>query len=259
MIKKLLIFLILVSITTPFAEAIPLSDKTGLKFTFPVNTNGHSFVVEATGNLDVTNLNFDEETKSITLFVLSSLENNLLEISFSNKLLGGDYTILLDNDEFSPKIQKGSNVTFVTMDFSGTGKHKIEIFGTTSLDFFEIRDVIDFDISDGYVDEIEGNQSTNSLIFTLFDPGDDGVLSIKLSDDIITPFDDGSFLVLIDDIESEYVIDDDNIIINFNSNSKKIEIVGTYVIPEFHEIAPLILATSFITLIALKKYKKLFI
>ena len=82
---------------------------------------------------------------------------------------------------------------------------------------------------------------------------------IKLSDDVITPFDDGSFLVLIDDIESEYVIDDDNIIINFNSDSKKIEIVGTYVIPEFHEIAPLILATSFITLIALKKYKKLFI
>ena len=259
MIKKLLIFLILVSITTPFAEAIPLSDKTGLKFTFPVNTNGHSFIVEATGNLDVTNLNFDEETKSITLFVLSSLENNLLEISFSNKLLGGEYTILLDNNEFSTELQKGNSVTFVTMDFSGTGKHKIEIFGTTSLDFFEIRDVVDFDISDGYVDEIEGNQSTNSLIFTLFDPGDDGELFIKLSDDVITPFDDGSFLVLIDDIESEYVIDDDNIIINFNSDSKKIEIVGTYVIPEFHEIAPLILATSFITLIALKKYKKLFI
>ena len=64
MIKKLLILLILVSITTPFANAVPLSDKTGLKFTFPVNTDGHSFVVEATGNLDITNLNFDKETKS---------------------------------------------------------------------------------------------------------------------------------------------------------------------------------------------------
>ena len=259
MIKKLLILLILVSITTPFANAVPLSDKTGLKFTFPVNTDGHSFVVEATGNLDITNLNFDKETKSITLFVLSSLENNSLEISFSNNLLGGDYVMLLDNDEFSPKLQKGSDVTFVTMDFSGTGKHKIEIFGTTYLDFFEVRDVIDFDISDGYVDDVEGNQSTNSLIFTLFDPGDNGILSIKLSDDVITPFDDGSFVVLIDDIESEYVIDDGNIIINFNSDSKKIEIVGTYAIPEFHEITPLVLATSFIALIVLKKYKKLFV
>ena len=215
--------------------------------------------MEATGNLDITNFDFDEEKKSITFFVLSSVENNSLEVSFSNELIGGDYKILLDTNEFNAEFEEGSNTTFITMDFPGTGKHKIEIFGTTSLDFFEIRDVVYFDISDGYVDEIEGNQSTNSLIFTLFDPGDDGVLSIKLSDDIITPFDDGSFLVLIDDIESEYVIDDDNIIINFNSDSKKIEIVGTYVIPEFYEIAPLILATSFIALIVLKKYKKLFV
>ena len=174
-------------------------------------------------------------------------------------MIGGDYTILLDNDEFIAEIQTGSNVTFVTMDFSGTGKHKIEIFGTTYLDFFEIRDVIDFDITDGYVDDIEGNQSTNSLIFTLFEPGDDGKLSVQLSDDVITPFDDGSFIVLIDDVESDYIIENDNIIINFDSNSQQITLIGTYVVPEFYEIAPLVLATSFIGLIVLKKYKKLFV
>ena len=51
----------------------------------------------------------------------------------------------------------------------------------------------------------------------------------------------------------------DNLIISFDSKTKQIEIIGTYVIPEFHEIAPLVLATSFIALIVLKKYKKLFI
>jgi hypothetical protein len=40
MIKKLLIFLIVLSITIPFADAVPLSDKSGLKFTFPVKTDG---------------------------------------------------------------------------------------------------------------------------------------------------------------------------------------------------------------------------
>ena len=259
MITKLLIFLLVVSIVIPFADAAPLSDKTGLKFTFPVKTDDHSFLVEVTGNLDVTNLDFDKDEKSITLFVLSSIENNSLEISFPNTLIGGDYAILLDNDEFIPELQQGSEITFVTMDFLGTGKHKIEIFGTTSLDFFEIRDVVDFDISDGYVDDIEGNQSTNSLIFTLLDPGDDGKLSVKLSDDVITPFDDGSFIVLIDDVESDYVIEDDSILINFDSNSQQIKLVGTYVVPEFYEIAPLVLATSFIGLIVLKKYKKLFV
>jgi len=259
MIPKLLILLLIVLVVIPFADAAPLSDKTGLKFTFPIKTDDHSFTVEATGNLDVTNLDFDKEEKSITLFVLSSLENNSLEISFPNTLIGGDYTILIDNDEFIPKIQQGNEITFVTMDFLGTGKHKIEIFGTTYLDFFEIRDVVDFDISDGYVDDIEGNQSTNSLIFTLFEPGDDGKLSVKLSDDVITPFDDGSFIVLIDDVESDYIIENDNIIINFDSNSQQITLIGTYVVPEFYEIAPLVLATSFIGIIVLKKYKKLFV
>ena len=259
MITKFLVVLIIISISIPFANATPLSDKTGLKFTFPVKTDGHSFLVEVTGNLDVKNFDFNKEKKLITLFVSSSIENNSLEISFPNNLIGGDYAIFLDNDEFLPELKKGNNTTFVTMDFSGIGKHKIEIFGTTYLDFFEIRDVIDFKISDGYVDDIEGNQSTNSLIFTLYDPGDDGTLSVKLSNDVITPFDDGSFIVLIDDVEYDYVIEDDRIIINFDSNSQQIKLIGTYVVPEFYEIAPLVLATSFIGIIVLKKYKKLFV
>ena len=259
MIKKLLIFLVILSISIPFVDAAPLSDKTGLKFTFPIKTDDYTFTVEATGNLDITNLDFDKEKKSITLFVLSSIENNSLEVSFPNTLIGGDYSIFLDGEKFVPKLQTGSDRTFLTMDFTGMGKHKIEIVGTTYLDVFEIRDVIHYKISDGYVDDIDENQSTNSLIFTLFDPGDDGVLSIKLSNEIMTPFEDGSFIVMIDDVESDYVIDGDTINITFNSNNETIEIFGTYVIPEFHEIAPLVLATSFIGLIVLKKYKKLFV
>ena len=259
MIKKLLIFLVLLSIVVPFADAVPLSDKTGLKFTFPVKTDDYSFVVEATGNLDITNLDFDKEKKSITLFVLSSLENNSLEVSFPNKLIGGNYSIFLDGEKFTPKLQTGSNTTFVTMDFIGMGKHNIMIVGTTYLDVFEIKDVIDYKISTGYVDDISENQSTNSIIFTLFDPGDNGILSIQLSDDVMMPFDDGSFVVMIDDMESDYVLDGDTMNISFNSNNEKIEIFGTYVVPEFYEIAPLVLATSFIGLIVLRKYKKLFI
>jgi len=259
MIKKLLIFLVILSIVVPFAEAIPLSDKTGFKFTFPIKTDDYSFVIGATGNLDITDLDFDKEKKTITLFILSSSENNFLEVNFSNNLIGGDYSIFLDGVKFTPKLQAGSNMTFIIMDFVGIGKHKIEIVGTTYLDVFEIRDVIDYKISDGYIDDMDENQSTNSLIFTLFDPGDNGILSIKLSDDIIAPFADGSFIVMIDDVESDYVIQDDTINIPFKSNNEKIEIFGTYVIPEFYEIAPLVLATSFIGLIVLRKYKKLFV
>jgi len=259
MISIFSILLILVIISVPAVDAISLSDKTGFRFTFPIETDGHSFVVETTGNLQVTNLDFDKEKKSITLFIQSSLENNSLEIIFSNDLIGGDYTVFLDNNEFFPKLKEGSHSTFVMMDFVGTGKHKVEIFGTTYLDIVNLKDVIDYEISDGYIKKIEGDQSTNSLIFTLFDPGNDGELSIKLSDDIIKPFDDGTFVVMIDSIESEYMMNNNTIIIPFDSSHKKIEIIGTYAIPEFYEIAPLVLATSLIGLLVLKKYKKLFV
>ena len=72
-------------------------------------------------------------------------------------------------------------------------------------------------------------------------------------------FDDGSFIVMIDGVESDYTIQDNTINIPFNSDNEKIEIIGTYVVPEFYEIAPLVLATSFIGLIVLRKYKKLFV
>ena len=258
MIKKLLILLVIISITIPLANAIPLSDKTGLKFTFPVMTDDHSFIIEITGNLNVTNLDFDKEKKLITLFVSSSLENNSLEVSIPTDLIGGDYTFFIDDVQVFPNLHDGENISFITIDFDGTGKHKIEIFGTTYLDIFEIRDVLDFDVYDGYVDDIQEDTAANSLIFTLFDPGDDGKLSIILNDDVIAPFDDGSFVVLIDGVKTDYSISDEILNIDFNSNSKEIQVIGSYVVPEFYEIAPLVLATSLIGLVVLRKYKKLF-
>jgi hypothetical protein len=98
------------------------------------------------------------------------------------------------------------------------------------------------------------------LIFSLNDTNKDaGQLSIKLSDEIILPFENNEFIVLLDGVDSDYSLQDDVLKIEFNSDSKKIAIIGTYVIPEFYEIAPLVLATSFIGLIVLRKYKKLFI
>ena len=61
---------------------------------------------------------------------------------------------------------------------------------------------------------------------------------------------------------SEKVIDhynDPRNVGSLDKNNEKIEIIGTYVVPEFYEIAPLVLATSFIGLIVLRKYKKLFV
>jgi hypothetical protein len=240
-------------------DAVPLSDMTGLKYTFPVKTDERTFSVEATGNLHVSNLNFDKNDKSITLDITSSAENNILEIVIPKSLISGDFKFYLDDTELFPKFTKGKNSIFVTIEFFALGDHEIKLQGTTYLDIFDISEKIDYEISNGLVGKIESNPSTNSLIFSLTDTEDTGQLSVKLSDDVITPFENNEFMVFVDGINSDYLIKDDTLNIKFNSNDNVITIIGTYVIPEFYEVAPLVLATSLIGLIVLRKYKKLFI
>ena len=258
MIKILLILLIIISI--PVANAIPLSDMTGLRFTFPVKTDDRLFTIEATANFEIYNLVFSKNEKTIILDVMSSIENNTLEIVIPTSLIGGDFRFYLDDTELFPKLSQGKNVSFITIEFTGIGKHEIKFQGTTYLDIFDVTEKIDHEISNATITKIESNPSTNSLIFALNDTNKGaGQLTIKLSDEIIMPLENNEFIVLLDGIDSDYSFQDDILKIEFNSDSKKITIVGTYVIPEFYEIAPLVLATSFIGLIILRKYKKLFI
>jgi hypothetical protein len=260
MIKKILILLVIISITIPFADAIPLSDKTGLKFTIPVTTDGREFTIDATANFDITNTQFDKDEKSLLILLNSSIDTNLLEIVIPTSLIGGDFKFYLDNTKIFPKFSQGKNSIFVTIEFSGIGKHEIKLQGTTYLDIFDVSEKIDHKISSTTITKIESNPSTNSLIFSLNDTNKDaGQLSIKLSDEIIMPFENNEFIVLLDGVDSNYSVQDDVLKIEFNSDSKKITIIGTYVIPEFYEIAPLVLATSFVGLIVLRKYKKLFV
>ena len=258
MIKILLILLIIFSV--PAVHAVPLSDMTGLKFTFPVKTDDRSFTIEATANFQISNLDFNKNEKTIILDATSSIENNTMEIVIPTSLIGGDFKFYLDNIELFPNAKQGKNSLFVAIDFIGIGKHEIKFQGTTYLDIFDVSDQIDFSTSGGLVDKVESNPSTNSLMFFLNDTNKNvGSLSINLSDDILLPFENNEFIVIIDEIESNYSLDDNALTIDFNPNNKKITIFGTYVIPEFYEITPLVLATSFIGLIVLRKYKKLFI
>ena len=257
MIKILLILLIIISI--PAVNAVPLSDMTGLRFTFPIKTDDRSFTIEATANFQINNLDFNKNEKTIILDVTSSIESNILEIVIPTSLISGDLRFYLDDIELFPKSNQGKNSLFVTLEFSGIGEHEIKLQGTTYLDIFDVTEKIDYKISNGLVDKIESNPSTNSLIFSLTDTEDSGQLSIKLSDEIIMPLENNEFMIFVDGINSDYLIADDTLNIKFNSNDNMIIIIGTYVIPEFYEIAPLVLATSFIGLMVLRKYKKLFI
>ena len=269
--KIIFILLLGLLIIIPPAFGAPIADKTGLKFSFPINVDGNAFTIEGTANFDVKRLDFDRDSKKINLKIDSSLEENLMEIIVPKNLLEGDHLafmitsiptsvtqtsqLTINMMPVTPKmIHYGENEIFTTLEFVGIGTHYLSVSGSPSPDSFELVDELGYDVNNANVDSIEAIPKQSSLIITLSEVTDDGELLITLKN-IITPFDDETFYVLVNDEETDYVFDDGVMTIQFDSQTETIEIIGTHVIPEFAEIAPIVLATSLIGIIALRRYK----
>ena len=119
-------------VVTP-AFAIPLSDKTGLVNRLDVKAEGYSFEVQTVANFDVNDFKFDEGQKRLTLFISSSLENNFGEVYLPQNLLSGNLTFYINGQKYSPIVKYSESISFITLNFTGSGDNKIEIIGTNSL------------------------------------------------------------------------------------------------------------------------------
>ena len=83
---------------------------------------------------------------------------------------------------------------------------------------------------------------------------DDGVLTISPS----TSTQKGIFMVLVDGEESDDAeINGNTVIVPFNAETEQIEIIGTFVIPEFGTIAAMILAVAIISIVAISAKSRL--
>jgi len=132
-LKSIIIFsLVLLFVITP-AYGQLLSDATGLINRLDIQTSGYTFEVVLTANFDLVDYSFDKNSKQLTMYLDSGLENNLGEIVIPSALLNGDLTFYLNDEEFFPKIQSSEKVHFVTLKFSGSGSNVLSISGTEYL------------------------------------------------------------------------------------------------------------------------------
>jgi len=139
--------LLLLVFTPVFGQ---LSDKTGLVTRFDVETIGYSYEVKTVSNFDVIDHEFNKDEKRLTIFINSGLENNLGEIIIPNILLGGNFTFYLNDLEIEPKVKSNERISFITLNFTGVGNNKIDIFATESLvGVKEIPEPIDISTSNG--------------------------------------------------------------------------------------------------------------
>ena len=130
--KSLIILsVILIFVITPVYGQ--LSDATGLINRIDIQTSGYDFEVVLTANFDLVDYGFDKNSKQITLYLDSGLENNLGELVIPSSLLNGDFTFYLNDQEFFPKIQSSERIHFITLEFTGSGSHILSISGSEYL------------------------------------------------------------------------------------------------------------------------------
>ncbi len=128
----LLIPLLLLLIVTPAFGQL-LSDKTGLVNRLDVEVGGYTLEVKTVSNFEVIDHEFDKDEKRLTIFINSGLENNLGEIIIPKILLDGNFTFYLNDMSYNQKIKSNDLISFITLNFTGTGNNKIDIIATKTL------------------------------------------------------------------------------------------------------------------------------
>jgi len=123
---------------------------------------------------------------------------------------------------------------------------------------------IKYIIRGGNVTDIIVDQEFFELI-VLIEPKSDGAITLELPRTAIDAKTmsgaDDDFIILIDGVEVPFTddrgTDTRTIIIEFEETDSDIEIIGTFVIPEFGAIAPLVLAVSIISIIIISSKRNL--
>ena len=108
---------------------------------------------------------------------------------------------------------------------------------------------IEYDITCTATPAFFANADDDSIVIYL-DSTDDGVLTITLHEELIKPFEDGTFVVIADNQEmQDFTQVGNTLTIPCVAGTEKIEIFGSWAIPEFGVIAAMILAVAIISII----------
>jgi predicted secreted protein with PEFG-CTERM motif len=101
------------------------------------------------------------------------------------------------------------------------------------------------------------NADDDSIVIYL-DPTNDGILTVTLHEDLIKPFEDGTFAVIVNNQEmQDYTQIGNTLTIPCTVGTEKIEIHGSWAIPEFGVIAAMILAVAIVSIIVVTAKTKL--
>ena len=189
---------------------------------------------------------------------------------YSTELTAGG-NVMKAEGTYTISVQYGSQsrVAETTFEFSGstdTGMDKDmgQGEGKFPVEILDEEYLLDYSITGGSIVSITPNVDDKSLVI-IIDTIDDGSLTITLPRTVIDALDgdmDGVYLVMVDrqesdDVEETKTSTDRTLVIEFSAGAEEIEIIGTWIVPEFGTIAAMILAVAIISIIAVSARSRL--
>ena len=139
-----------------------------------------------------------------------------------------------------------------------TGTTGTTVTGPSGESFYKLgAGQIEYDITCNTAPGFFANADDDSIVIYL-DPADDGIITVTLHEELIKPFEDGTFVVIVNNQEmQDFTQVGNTLTIPCVVGTEKIEIHGSWAIPEFGVIAVMILAVAIISIIVVTAKTKL--
>ena len=256
------------------AVAISILAGTGIvsqayaAFTITMETNeniyDHSSVITVTGQVDpiaegseVSIQVFAPNGNLVYVAQVSVNSNGNFSATINTASLKSDgtymikaqYGILADTTvtvELTNAIETSETGTVVT----GTAVTGTAATGPSGESFYKLgAGQIEYDITCNATPGFFANADDDSIVIYL-DPTDDGIITVTLHEELIKPFEDGTFAVIVNNQEmQDFTQVGNTLTIPCMVGTEKIEIHGSWAIPEFGVIAAMILVVAIISII----------
>jgi len=230
----------------------------------PLNAdrNGEQYTFRYESGVAFMNSKFNSDSTELEIDTLNSFVGELnASFEFPQSSINEEFEVYLDDDKVS-NLQSldelGNWHVYFTVpgfyqgDVTVKGFHEPD--GTVEVpEELDLGQMIYTEVTNGEVTSVIAKTAENSLVISL-ETTEDGMLSFTTSDFLIKPFDDGNFFVLVDGEEIDSATYENKILtIPYTANTEKIEVYGSYVIPEFGTIAIIVLAVAVVSIIALSR------
>jgi len=257
--KGLFILIGIMAIASANLVLQPISAEDGITIETDSDAYNHSSVIILTGYITAV----DQNEVPVTIMVISP-NGNIATIAQVNVNTDGVFstsfntagTMMKYDGTYQIKAVYGFIETTISVELTNA------IESAMTPDTNEIEDAIkdgqiNYTIDGGVITSFFANGDENSLVLYV-EANDDGILNISLHEDIIKPFDDGTYFVTVNDEESQDFEQNVNqLSIPFTADTEKITIFGGWAIPEFGTIAIMILVVAIVSIIALSAKTKL--